>query len=689
MMQHTFLVEITTEELPPKILRNLAENFAIQIDTVLNTSKIKHGKIKWFATPRRIAVLIINMHTLQDDSFIEKRGPSFIHSFDSTGNPTIVAKKWANKYSIQVNQAEYLTTSKGKWLIHRIFIKGKLVETLLCDVINNAINKLSNFKMMYWNDKKIKFVRPVRNVILLLDDKVISGSVLGIKINRIIFGHRFMGESKIYLEHANEYLQTLQKKGKVIADYYQRQKIITHRITTIAKHIGGVVDFSNSLLEEVTSSVEWPVVLYASFKKDFLAIPLEVLVYTMKVNQKYFPIYDVTGNLLPYFIFVVNIESKDIQSIIIGNKRVIHARFTDAEFCFKIDQKKRLIDYLLLLKNLLFQEQLGTMYDKSKRISSLSTWLAKKIGANIEWSTRAGLLCKCDLMTKMVLEFPSMQGIIGMYYAYRDNEPQEVALAQKEHYQPRLSGDELPTTLVSCTVAIADKIDTLVGILGNTLSHQNDNDPFSLRRFALGILRIIIEKKLSLDLYVLVKKSISLYNTKLINVNVVNDVVNFIFARLRSWYQDKKHDLNIIQLVLDKRPTQLIEVDARIQTITNFYASQDFIKISAIIKRIANIISQHNKPIHNNLCVSLLTEPDEIKLNKHLIILEEKIKHLLNKNLYQDAIKELVIIYEPLDIFFKNIFILTKNIELQTNRIILLNKIYNLFLQVIDISLLS
>ncbi|CUR53597.1 Glycine--tRNA ligase beta subunit [Serratia symbiotica] len=688
MTQRTFLVEIGTEELPPKNLRLLAESFSNFFMIELNNSKIKYGTINWIASPRRLALIIKKLNIFQSDHILIKKGPSFDQSFDLKGKPTIAAKNWACSCGININQAEYLITKKGKWLMHRMHITGKPIHGMLVNMINNSISKLPILKLMRWGNSLIKFVRPVHTITLLFGTELILGDVLGVKSSRIIYGHRFMGKSKCILKDSNNYLKVLLEDGKVIADYELRKKIIKKNIKLAAKDINGIVYFDKNLLEEVTSLVEWPVVLTAKFEKIFLKIPKEVLIHTMKHDQKCFPVYNKLGDLLPYFIFVSNIESKDPKQIISGNEKVIKTRFTDAEFFFNEDRKKRLEDYLPDLKNILFQKKLGNLYYKTNRIQKISCWISKKIGANIQHTLRASLLSKCDLMTNMVFEFTSIQGIIGMYYARYDGELEEVAIALSEQYQPRFSGDSLPQSKIGCSLAISDKIDTLVGIFGIKQYPKGDKDPFSLRRLALGILRIIIEKKLSLDLYFLIKEVVYFYDKKLTNVNVINEVIQFILDRYYTLYQEKGYKIKFIKSVLACKPTNPVDFDLRIKAISDFYNLKEASELIEVNKRISNILIKSNDILYNNINISILKESAEIKLTNHFLSIVNLLEPYFMSNNYKKILIMFSTLCKPINIFFEKIMIMTKDKKIRINRLTLLNKLHKLFLSVVDLSIL-
>lgn len=689
MTEKTFLVEIGTEELPPKALRSLAESFAANLTAELDAANLPHGDVKWFAAPRRLALKVSGLHESQADREVEKRGPAVAQAFDAEGKPSKAAEGWARGCGITVDQADRLVTDKGEWLVYRAHVKGESAQQLLPAMIATSLSKLPIPKLMRWGDSDVQFVRPVHTVTLLLGDELISAKILGIDSARTLRGHRFMGEPEFTIDNADQYPQILLERGKVIADYEQRKALIKRDAEKAAKEIGGIADLSESLLEEVASLVEWPVVLTAKFEEKFLAVPAEALVYTMKGDQKYFPVYDAAGKLLPNFIFVANIESKDPQQIISGNEKVVRPRLADAEFFFNTDRKKRLEDNLPRLETVLFQKQLGTLRDKTDRIQALSGWIAEKIGANVENAKRAGLLSKCDLMTNMVFEFTDTQGVMGMHYARHDGEQEEVAVALNEQYQPRFAGDELPASLVACALAIADKMDTLAGIFGIGQHPKGDKDPFALRRAALGVLRIIVEKNLPLDLQTLTEEAVRLYGDKLTNAKVVDEVVDFMLGRFRAWYQEEGHAVDTIQAVLARRPTKPADFDARVKAVSYFRTLDEAATLAAANKRVSNILAKSTDVLLDHVHASVLKEPAELKLATHLVVLRDKLEPLFAAGQYKEALVELAALRETVDTFFDTVMVMDENEAVRINRLTLLSKLRELFLQVADISLLQ
>ncbi|CAI1053862.1 glycine--tRNA ligase subunit beta [Serratia entomophila] len=689
MTQQTFLVEIGTEELPPKALRSLAESFAANFTAELDNANLEHGEVSWFAAPRRLALKVANLSAAQADREVEKRGPAIAQAFDAEGKPSKAAEGWARGCGITVDQAERLVTDKGEWLMYRAHVKGQSAQLLLAGMVSTALSKLPIPKLMRWGDSEVQFVRPVHTVTMLLGSALIPGTVLGIESARTVRGHRFMGEAEFTLDNADQYPQILQERGKVIADYEARKALIKRDAELAAQQIGGKADLSESLLEEVASLVEWPVVLTAKFEEKFLAVPAEALVYTMKGDQKYFPVYDAAGKLLPNFIFVANIESKDPQQIISGNEKVVRPRLADAEFFFNTDRKKRLEDNLPRLETVLFQQQLGTLRDKTDRIQALAGWVAGQIGADVNHATRAGLLSKCDLMTNMVFEFTDTQGVMGMHYARHDGEAEDVAVALNEQYQPRFAGDALPQSLVACSLAIADKMDTLAGIFGIGQHPKGDKDPFALRRAALGVLRIIVEKNLPLDLQTLTEEAVRLYGSKLTNAKVVDDVVEFMLGRFRAWYQEEGHAVDTIQAVLARRPTRPADFDARVKAVTHFRTLEAAAALAAANKRVSNILAKSTDTLNDSVRASVLKDAAEIQLATHLVVLRDKLQPYFAVGNYQEALVELAALREPVDAFFDNVMVMADDAEVRVNRLTLLSKLRELFLQVADISVLQ
>ncbi|WP_318494171.1 glycine--tRNA ligase subunit beta [Photobacterium leiognathi] len=688
MTQKNFLIELGTEELPPKALRTLAEAFAANFEAELKAADLPHDGIKWYAAPRRLALKVTGLAENQPDKVVEKRGPAIASAFDADGNPTKAAQGWARGNGITVDQAERMVTDKGEWLLFKQEVKGQPAQTLLPELSAAALAKLPIPRPMRWGDKDTQFIRPVKTLTMLLGDELVEGTILGVASARTIRGHRFMGEAEFTIDNADQYPAILEERGKVMADYEARKAIIVADAQKAAQAVGGTADLEDDLVEEVTSLVEWPVVLTASFEEKFLKVPSEALVYTMKGDQKYFPVYDAEGKLVPKFIFVSNIISNDPSQIISGNEKVVRPRLADAEFFFNTDLKSKLIDRLPQLETAIFQKQLGTIKDKTDRITELAGYIADKIGADVDNAKRAGLLAKCDLMTSMVFEFTDTQGVMGMHYARHDGEQEDVALALNEQYMPRFAGDQLPSTPVSSAVAMADKLDTIVGIFGIGQAPKG-SDPFALRRASLGVLRIIVENGYDLDLVDLVAKAHSLFGDKLTNNNVDSDVIEFMLGRFRAWYQDAGFSIDVIQAVLAMHPTQPADFDKRVKAVSHFRELDAAESLAAANKRVGNILAKFDGELPTTVDNSLLVEAAEKELAEKVTAVVAALEPVFAAGDYQTALTELASLREPVDAFFDNVMVMADDEKLKVNRLALLNLLRNQFLKVADISLLQ
>ncbi|MBY7975876.1 glycine--tRNA ligase subunit beta [Vibrio fluvialis] len=687
-MAKEFLIELGTEELPPKQLRTLAEAFATNFAAELQNADIAHDGVTWYATPRRLALKVANLAEGQPDKVVEKRGPAVNVAFDADGNPTKAAQGWARGNGITVEQAERLVTDKGEWLLFKEQVKGQDTSAVVVDMAAKALANLPIAKPMRWGDKETQFIRPVKTLTILFGNELIEGEILGVKSDRIVRGHRFMGEPEFTIDSAEQYPAILLERGKVIADYETRKAMIIDGAQKAAAELGGIADLEDDLVEEVTSLVEFPVVLTAKFEEKFLKVPAEALVYTMKGDQKYFPVYDANKHLLPNFIFVSNIESKEPRHVIEGNEKVVRPRLADAEFFFNTDRKKPLVDRLPQLENAIFQKELGTIKDKTDRITELAGYIAEQIGADVEKSKRAGLLAKCDLMTSMVFEFTDTQGVMGMHYARHDGEAEEVAVALNEQYMPRFAGDELPSNGVSSALAMADKLDTIVGIFGIGQAPKG-SDPFALRRASLGVLRIIVEYGYNLDLVDLVAKAKSLFGDRLSNDNVEQEVIEFMLGRFRAWYQDEGFSVDIIQAVLARHPTKPADFDQRVKAVSHFRALEAAEALAAANKRVGNILAKFDGELAQVIDLALLQEDAEKALAEAVEVMTEALEPAFATGNYQQALSQLAGLREPVDAFFDNVMVMADDEALKKNRLTLLNNLRNLFLQIADISLLQ
>ncbi|WMY97675.1 MAG: glycine--tRNA ligase subunit beta [Arsenophonus sp.] len=683
-MNQTFLVEIGTEELPSKYIHKIIFSLKEKIKEQLKKNYFSYKSLFYYATPRRLAIKIVHIH------------------FTREYNSLINSKKFCNK--IQSFQQNFLNNQKEKYFSRKKIssldlnneniykkndIKFDIKESLFL-IFKKTLKKISIPESMRWGVGKTYFIRPIRTFTMLLNHQLIDGEIHGIKNKRFILGHRFIGKRKIKINFADEYPNILFNHGKVIADYQQRKDTIVKQLKNKIKQINGVIKISSSLLEEITYLVEWPVILIGQFDKFFLSLPKEIIVTIMEKNLRYFPIYNNKNQLMPYFAFVSNIDSIKPQEIIIGNEKVINARFLDINFFLKKDLNLSLEKYLPFLKKITFHKKLGSLYDKTKRLELFSSFIANYINGNVFYAQRAALLSKCDLATSMVFEMPHLQGVVGMYYAAHNKEKKEIAIAIKEHYQPYFHGDHVPNYKTSDILAITDKIDTLVGIIGTNSNNEikSDKDPFGLRRLAFGILSIIIKKKYDLDLSILIDKSIKLYQNKLNNTETKKKVLNFLLKKINSWYIARGYNKNVIKSVLNVSPTNMIDIDIKINTITYFKKNKLMQNIIKIYKRIFNILQKNNIELNNNIDFNQLIYNEEIELASKVVYLEKISIPLFSYRKYKKILINMLELEKSIELFFQNVIILDKNDKLKKNRLTILYKIHNLFFKITNFSLL-
>lgn len=684
MAQH-FLFELGTEELPPKALKTLASALLQNISDELSKLELSFSSAQWYAAPRRLAVRVNDLASQQADKVVEKRGPALAGAFDAAGQPTKAAQAWAAANGITVEQAERLETDKGAWLVHKAKVTGANTVSLLEQVVISALAKLPIAKPMRWGASDAEFIRPVHTVVMLYGNDVVPATVLGKQSDRLSRGHRFHAPELVSIANADSYLSTLEA-AHVVADYDKRKAFIKAEVEQTAARLQGIAQMDEALLEEVASLVEWPVVLVGTFEQRFLEVPPEPLMSTMKDNQKYFPLKDAQGNLLNKFIFVANIASKDPQQIILGNEKVVRPRLTDAQFFFGVDKKTKLSERLESLGTVLFQQKLGTLLEKSQRISELAGFIAGKIGADVAAAKRAGLLSKTDLMTNMVGEFPETQGIMGMHYARIDGEPEAVALALNEQYMPRFAGDALPGQLVSCAVAIADKLDSLVGIFGIGQAPKGDKDPFALRRAAIGALRIMVEKQLPLDLTEVIAFAQTTFADKLSNPQVADEVLDFMLGRFRAWYEGEGYGVDVIQAVLARRPTNPADFDRRVKAVAEFRQLDAALALAAANKRVANILAKVTEQVPAEVNPALLSEAAEQALYQ-AIVAEQAYQQGVSD--YNSGLAHLAQLRQVVDTFFDQVMVNADENAVRLNRLALLTQLRALFLAVADISVLQ
>ena len=683
------LIEIGTEEMPPKALKGLSEVFAAELIKSLNDMSLSTSGQTVYASPRRLAVMINGLPLKQADQFVERKGPALSVAFDAQGKPTRAAQGFARSCEVEVETLEKLETSSGSWLVHRVTNPGKPTAELLPRVIEHALLNLPVPRRMRWGSGETEFVRPVHWVVFLFDDQIIETPILGITPGCHTQGHRFHRPEPIRISRPADYAEKLKTQGKVLAEFDVRRQQIKHQVQNLAQTLGGQVLLDEALLDEVTALVEWPQAIAGSFATDFLKIPSEVFISTMQENQKYFPVVDSNENLLPHFIAISNIQSKDPDKVREGNERVIRPRFRDAEFFWQQDLKSPLASRRERLKEVVFQRKLGTLFDKSERLVVLTQFIAKLAGVDQEHARRAAQLCKCDLMTDMVNEFPRLQGVMGRYYAQHDSETKEIAAALDEHYMPRQAGSELPWSPLGQCLALADRLDTLVGIFAIGQKPSGMKDPFGLRRAALGVLRILIEGGLDLDLEMLLHKAAEGMSIDIDAPKVVIEVFDYAMDRLKGYYFDRGIGMDVIEAVLGCHPTRPLDFDRRIRAVKRFRELPEAGSLAITNKRIRNILRQANGEIPTAVDDLLLRDKAEQELYKQLNHFSEDVRPLFDQGNYEQGLLRLAGLRGPVDRFFDEVLVMTEESDVRYNRIALLNRLSQLFMRTADLSRLQ
>ncbi|NBA97010.1 glycine--tRNA ligase subunit beta [Pseudomonas sp. R5(2019)] len=684
MSAQDFLVELGTEELPPKALNTLGDAFLAGIEKGLQAAGLNYAAKRVFAAPRRLAVLISQLDSQQPDRSINLDGPPRQAAFDAEGNPTQAALGFAKKCGVDLAEID----QSGPKLRFSQRIVGKPTASLLPTIVEDSLNDLPIPKRMRWGARKEEFVRPTQWLVMLLGDQVIDCTILAQKAGRDSRGHRFHYPESVRISSPATYQEDL-RNAYVLADFAERRELISKRTAELAMQQEGTAIVPENLLDEVTALVEWPVPLVCSFEERFLEVPQEALITTMQDNQKYFCLLDVDGKLLPRFITVANVESKDPSQITLGNEKVVRPRLTDAEFFFKQDKKQKLESFNQRLQNVVFQAQLGSVYDKAERVSKLAAFIAQRIGGDAQRAARAGLLSKCDLATEMVGEFPEMQGVAGYYYALNDGEPDDVALALNEQYMPRGAGAELPTTLTGAAVAIADKLDTLVGIFGIGMLPTGSKDPYALRRAALGILRILIEKKLDLDLAPAVVFAVNQFGDKIKPAGLAEQVMEFVFDRLRARYEDEGIDMATYLSVRALQPGSALDFDQRVQAVQAFRQLPEAAALAAVNKRVSNLLSKVEGTIATTVEPKYFDNANEFSLYSAIQQADHAIQPMAAARQYSESLARLAALREPVDAFFEAVMVNAEDANVRANRYALLTRLRGLFLGVADISLLG
>ena len=687
-----FLVEIGTEELPPKALRSLMEAFGAGLTAAIDEAQLEHGTVRAYASPRRLAVCIDELARRQEDRKVEHKGPPVKIAFDKDGKPTAAAKAFAKKCGVSVSHLGTNKTDKGEWLAFDAVERGSTAAELMPVLIDGALAALPIPRRMRWGAGNAEFVRPVHWIVMLHGKDVIETPVMETASGNVSHGHRFHSSGPIVISAPKAYLDTLEEKGHVIADFERRRGMIRDGVTAAAAAAGGHVVDGESLYDEVAALVEWPVPILGRFDEKYLELPREVVISTLAGHQRYFPVADDEGTLLPRFITVANLDSKDPDQVRDGNERVIRPRLADAAFFWDSDRRQTLSGRSTALHDVIYQRGLGSLHDKSRRIGALAGWLAEKLDRDKDHAERAAALAKCDLLSGMVGEFPELQGTMGRYYALADGEPEAVAEAIGEHYRPRFAGDDLPATEIGQLLAVADKLDTLAGVFSIGKTPSGNRDPFGLRRAALGVVRILIECGLDIDLKALIMEAVEQQpKGKIENDVLASGLYAFISDRLRRYFLDRDAGLAVetFDAVMLREPESLLDFDRRLAAVQTFARLEQAESLSAANKRIANILRKAGDPDGLKIKKKLLRDEAEQALFNALENAREKVAPMIEARRYAEALNALADLRDPVDHFFDEVMVMADDEALKNNRLALLGDIRGLFLDVADISRLS
>lgn len=696
MTSHTFLVELGTEELPPTQLKPIIDDFERGFIAALDKANLSYQGVEAFATPRRIALLVTGLADRTASQVIEKRGPALSACYDANHELTKAAQGWLRANNITIEQASEVTTDKGAWLYYQYEQPGLATTDIIANLVYQAIANIQIAKGMRWSDHEFTFIRPVHTLTMMLDDQVIPGEIFGVKSDNLIYGHRFMGTKSFRLAHAQDYVDDLTNKGRVFPSFAVRKQIILTQAQELAKKYHGFVNISDELLEEITALVEYPNVLVADFEPEFLAVPKEALVHTMQGDQRYFPLFANASftELLSHFIFVSNIDPEDSSVIIQGNEKVIRPRLTDAKFFYEQDLKQPLSSHLPKLKTVVFQKQLGTVYDKTLRLQQITRYLAPLLHISTTDAERAAMLSKCDLMTNMVFEFTDTQGIMGRYYAEKSGENDQVSQALYEQYLPKFAGDILPGTAVGTALALADKFDTLVGIFGIGQPPKGAKDPFALRRAAIGILRILVEKQVDLDLKEILSQVIAIYHQANVQLTVTDNdlivsILNFFNGRTKSLYEEQGFTIDELQALQNLKITNPYDFYNRLQAIHQFKTHSEAAEIIAVNKRVRNFVSKSDFALQETVNSELFATPVETTLYQVLQQIQPVCQTLYQQKQYDQVLAELSKLLDVTNQFFDQVIINAEDLAVKQNRYALLARLNYLFTLVADLSALS
>lgn len=685
----SLLIEIGTEELPGHGLFELAKKFQQALVKGLAEQQVVHGPVKAFVTPRRLAVLIQECPEQTPNIQQEKRGPSFEAAFDASGAPTKAALHFASGCGQPINEIPFKETPKGKWLHYVWEEAGRSVDDFMPELLTKVLNDLPVGKRMRWGDQPYAFLRPIHWVAMQFDRRSVAATVYGLPTVGHSFGHRFLAPQKIEFERADDYEAVLEKSGFVIADFEKRHNQILERITAITQKNKIKPIVGEKLLAEVTGLVEYPEILLGRFEESFLALPREVLITAMQAHQRCFACEDAEGNLVSYFVIVSNLVSKKPEVVIAGNERVMRARLQDAVFHFEADSKISLADHALGLDKVVFQAGLGNLAEKTQRLRYLSRWMAQALGMDVAMAERAAALCKADLLTHMVIEFPELQGIMGKYYAALSGEPRDVALSLEEHYLPRFAEDRLPSAVLGGILSLADKVDNLVGLFGVGKAPTGDKDPFALRRQALAVVRLCVEKQLDVDVKALLLAAKGAYGLSFVDPHFTDKLLTFCFERFKTWFQDNDLPLTVFEAVAAVKNTNFLDFSKRARAVQQFTRLPEAESLITANKRVKNILAkQGTDAVSGPIDRALLRDEAEKHLVKVLFDLHEQIESLVAGKDYQGILMALSKLQQPVDAFFEQVLVMAEEVVVRTNRLNILRTLQSLFLTVADVGCL-
>ncbi len=689
-MNHSLLIELRTEELPPKSLKALSESFAASVFAALKEQAFASAQSVCtpYATPRRLALLITDVAAQQPDRVIEKKGPAVASGLDAEGQPSKALAGFMRSAGVTFEQLHKVSDGKGEYFVARIDRKGEAIDAHLAEIVSAALKKLPIQKLMRWGDSDVQFVRPVHGLIMLHGDRVVPGSVLSLESGKTTLGHRFMSSGEIAIDAPEDYVAKL-AAGKVLASFAERRSAIAAQLEAKASELSATMKPSDALLDEVTALVEWPAVYVGEFEHEYLEVPQECLILTMQQNQKYFPLFDAEGKLLNKFLIVSNMLVADPKHIVGGNARVVRPRLSDARFFYQKDIKDGFATRVLELGSVVYHNKLGSLADRAQRLGLIAAFVAGKIGADANLARNAGLLCKVDLLTDMVGEFPELQGVMGRYYAQNEGAKPDVAEAMEHHYRPRFAGDQLPASLVSCAAAIADKLDALVGFFGIGQIPTGDKDPFGLRRAALGVLRILMEKPLALDLNELIAATVKAFPANTLTATGFEaQLLDFMLERLRGLLKDAGYAPDVIEAVLAQRPTRIDLVPAKLDAVRAFLALPEALALAAANKRIGNILKKAEGKLPQP-DPELFGEDAERALYAQIQAITPQVAARVESGDYAGALSALASVRAEVDRFFDQVMVNVDDPALRANRLGLLKSLYDQLNAVADISKLG